>query len=51
MNWTIRLNKLIEKLPREKKNIRTLIALELLIENLDKIPIEDIEKLVEKHGI
>lgn len=46
MNWTLKLEELIQKLPREHKNIRTLSALEKLIENLDKIDIEKIEELV-----
>lgn len=46
MNWTLKLENLIKKLPREHKNIRTLDALEKLIENLDKIDIEKIEQLI-----
>lgn len=46
MNWTLKLEELIQKLPTEQKNIRTLSALEKLIENLDRIDIEKIEELV-----
>jgi len=49
MDWTLNLTELIEKLPRYHKNRRTLTALEGLIRSLDKIPIEEIEKLVQKY--
>lgn len=49
MNWTRELVRLIEGLLRYFKNKRTLSALESLIKNLDKIPIEKIEKLVEQY--
>lgn len=45
MDWTKELKNLVENLPHEHKNIRTLGALERLINNLDKIKIEDIEAL------
>lgn len=51
MNWTKKLETLIQKLPREHKNIRTLNVLEKLIENLDKIPIEKIEDLIPDNNI
>lgn len=45
MNWTRELERLVENLPHEQKNIRTLDALEKLVSNLDRIKIEDIEAL------
>ena len=48
MNWTRELERLVEELPHEHKNIRTLNALEKLLSNLDKIKIEDIEKLTKE---
>lgn len=38
----------LQDLPRRHKNIRTLKALEDLLNNLDRIPIEDIEALTQK---
>ena len=46
MNWTGKIIVLVEKMDRRHKNIRTISALENLLSNLDKIPVEQIEKLV-----
>lgn len=49
MNWTRKLEVVIENLQDHHKNIRTLKALENLVENLDRIPIDEIEKLTDKY--
>lgn len=51
MDWTLKLRKLIEDMPREHKNIRTLAALESIVKNLDKIPVEELEKLATKYEL
>lgn len=49
MDWTKNVRVALEKIPRYLKNQRTLLALEKLMQNMDKIPVEEIEKLVEKY--
>ena len=51
MNWTLEIEEAIQALPRHHKNIRTLKALENLIKNLDKIPIERIESITEGNSV
>ncbi len=45
MNWTLDLEVAIQALPKRHKNIRTLKALEDLVNNFDRINIADVEAL------
>lgn len=51
MNWTLKIEELIFKLPTKYKTLRNITALEKLISNLERIPIEEIEKLNERYGV
>lgn len=42
---------LLDGVPDHLKNIRTLTVLEKLIENIQYIPIEELEKLVSKYEL